>query len=117
MPTAIDTTRALITLAEAKEYGKVTSTGDDPIISAIINGVSETIQGYLKRNLVSTTYTEYYSGDSTRDLCLRNFPIVSLTSVNIDELRVWGSDTLVDLTNLIVKKSSGTKNISSFTLQ
>jgi hypothetical protein len=107
MTTAIDTTRAILTLAEAKEYAKVTSSGDDGIISALINSVSEMVQGYLKRNLVSTAYVEYYSGDGTRDLCLRNFPIVSLTSVYIDSLRAWSSDTLVSTSDLIVKKSSG----------
>lgn len=103
----VDSATGLITLADAKQYLKVTSTSDDAIIAVLINQVSAWIQGYLKRNLVATDYVEYYSGDGTRDLCLRNFPIVSLSSLYIDSLRAWSSDTLVDTANLIVKKSSG----------
>lgn len=97
----------LITLADAKAYLKVTSTADDGIIKSLISSVSAWAQGYLNRNLVNTSYVEYYSGDGSCSLLLRNSPIIAVTSINIDSLRVFGSSTLVASSNYLVKKSSG----------
>jgi uncharacterized phiE125 gp8 family phage protein len=105
--TDVDSTVALVTLTDAKQYLKVTTSNDDAILATLINSVSAWIQGYLKRNLVSKTYTEYYSGDGSNELILRNTPIVSITSIYVDSLRAWASDNLVDSTDYIIKKGSG----------
>ena len=107
MATAIDTNIALVTLEEAKEYLKQSGTDQDAIISHLVNAISAWVQGYLKRNLVSKAYVEYYSGDGDVELVLRNYPIVSITGVWLDSLRVFGSDTLIDSTDYITKKDQG----------
>lgn len=106
-PGTIDTTVGLITLTEAKEYLKTTNASDDAILSALINGASSWIKGYLGRSLVRTSYVEYYSGDGSDCLLLRNRPIVSVSSIYVDSLRQWASSSLVASTNYIVKKESG----------
>lgn len=106
--TDLDSTIALITLTDAKQYLKVTSTNDDAILATLINSISAWVQGYLKRNLVRQTYTEYYSGDGESELALRNYPIYSISSIYVDQLRAFGSETAVDVSsNVIIKKSSG----------
>lgn len=107
MTTAVDTTLAIVSLAEAKEYLKVTSSGDDAIISHLINATSAWVQNYIKRDVVSQSRVEYYSGDGSSELILKNRPIAAVASLYIDELRAWGSDTLVDSANLIIKKGQG----------
>ena len=104
----LDTTKALITLDEAKEYLKVSGTADDQIISTLINAVSGLVCGYLNRNLVRATYTEYYSGDGSQSLMLRNYPVVSITSIYEDDLREWASGALIDhAEDIIIQKDSG----------
>ncbi len=108
MPTALDPAVALVSLAEAKEYLKVTNSNDDVILSHLINAVSAWVAGYLKRNLVATSYVEYYSGDGSFEMMLRNYPINSISAINIDALRVFASDNAVDVTaNVIIKKGQG----------
>jgi len=108
MTTALDATISLVSLAEAKEYLKITSSGDDSILDLLINNVSQMVQRYLKRNLITTDYVEYYSGDSSLDLVLRNYPINSIASIYIDQLRQWGISNAVDVANnVIIKKKQG----------
>lgn len=65
-------------------------------IDDLIDGVSAGIEEYTARKFVSRSYTEYYDGDGTRVLLLRQFPIVSITSIHDDPDRNYNSDTLID---------------------
>jgi hypothetical protein len=104
----IDTSSALISLAEAKDYLQATGNENDSAIRLFLNGVGEWVKGYLGRNLLETTYTEYYSGNGCRELLVRNYPIVSITSIHVDSLRAWDSSTAVDVSlNVQVNKPSG----------
>jgi uncharacterized phiE125 gp8 family phage protein len=105
----LDTTKALISLQEAKEYLGIdnATTTQDAILSALLNGIGEWVSKFLGRNLVQATYTEYYDGDGADELMLKNVPIVSVTSVYVDALRAFGSDTLIASSNYIVKKAVG----------
>lgn len=104
---AVDTTIALITLADAKAYLKVATgtTSEDTIISDLINECSVWINSYCGRKLVDPTfggtvgaaYTEYYDGNGGPDLFLRQWPVIVVTSLYIDALRVWDAPTQVDL--------------------
>lgn len=107
MATAIDTNVAVLTLAEAKEYLKITTSAEDVIISHLVNAVSQWINGYLNRHLVSKAHVEYYSGDGSLELVLKNYPIISITSVFVDDQRLWPSSSEVVAANMIVKKDSG----------
>lgn len=104
----VDSTVALITLNDAKNYLKVTTSNDDAILAVLINSISAWVQNYLNRKLVSASYTEYYSGDGSDELQLVNYPITAISSIYIDDLREWAIDTAVDVANnIIIKKSSG----------
>lgn len=107
MATAIDTAVALVTLEEAKEYLKVTTSNEDAVLSHIVNAVSAWVAGYLKRNLVSAARVEYYSGDGSVELVLKNYPVTVLTYIRVDENRTFGSDTAVDSTDYILKPVQG----------
>ncbi len=107
MPSAIDTTLALVSLAETQEYLKVSGSAEDAILGSLINSASAWVNSFLKRRLLETSYVEYYSGDGSAELVLRNYPIVSVTSVYVDGLRDFGSTTLIDPDNIIIKKGTG----------
>lgn len=105
----LDTGIALITLAELKEYLAVgaSDSTQDPILNALLNMASSWVANFLKRNLVATSYTEYYDGDASLQLMLRNVPVVSITTIWVDYLRAWANDKIVNPANYFIKKQAG----------
>lgn len=91
-PNAID----LTTVSDVKAWLNVTATGDDNLIQRLITGASDFIEQYLSRDIVQTTYTnERYHGNDGVQLMLRNWPIVSVTSITVTDqaANVLGSYT------------------------
>jgi uncharacterized phiE125 gp8 family phage protein len=105
---AIDAAIALITLADAKAFLKVTASTDDTIIADLVNEVSSWVANFIGRPLILATYIEYYDGQGTPELILRRFPVVSITNLNRDDARLWASATDIDVTNnALVDLASG----------
>jgi uncharacterized phiE125 gp8 family phage protein len=99
---AIDSTIALVTLAETKTFLKITGLTEDTVLENLIDEISQTIQSYLGRKLISTGYTEYYDGDGSDTLILNQFPVTALTSLNDDPNRAFGSTTAVNVTTDVI---------------
>lgn len=92
------TTSDLTSLAHVREYLKkeTADTGDDTFIQDIITRVSAEIEKRCARVFISTAHTEYYQGNGTDRIILRHWPIISVTSISIDDDQVWGADTALD---------------------
>lgn len=103
----LDSSVALITLVELKEYLNQSGTADDAIFQTLLNAASAWVQRYLGRNLLRATYTEYYNGDGSEQLVLRNFPVVSVTSIHIDNLRQFTSNSLIAATDYFLRPAAG----------
>lgn len=73
----------LTTIDALKEYlGEVGDLEDD-LLTRIVTAASENINRYCQRTFESTVYTsELYTGSGTDTLILRNFPIITLSSVS-----------------------------------
>jgi len=100
----VDSTVALVTLEQMKEYLQITSgTTDDALLSTIINGISQRIHSYCQRNLLSKSYTQYYSGRGTESIMLAMAPVTAISSVKEDLLRVFGTDTVVPSADMIIE--------------
>lgn len=95
---AIDIAVALISLNDAKAFLKVTANTDDGIIGDLINGVSQMINQYCGRTLLSATYTDYLDGTGSAELLLPNYPVTAITSINDDVDRVWAAGDNIDIT-------------------
>ncbi len=105
---AIDTNMALISLADAKLFLKITASTEDVIVGDLVNQVSQFINDYCGHPLLQATYTEFYDGDGTNELILRNFPVVSVTTIHDDPLRVFGADTAkVVASDVMLEKGAG----------
>lgn len=107
MPTTVDTDIALVSIDEAKEYLKIENSNADVILSHLINAVSSWVSNYLKRSLVSSEKTEYYSGDGSSELILKRYPVTAVSSVYVDSLRQWAANSLISSSNYIIKKQQG----------
>ena len=73
----ITNARARVALPSAQGGG----TADDTAINTLITACSRAIMRYCKRNFVSDSYDELYSGRAERALHLRNYPLQSVQSV------------------------------------
>lgn len=79
---ALDTTIALVTMDEAKEFIKKTDDTNITTLELIVNSVCEFIRGYTGRTLPSTVYTSLLlDGSGWPDMWLPNWPVTTLTSL------------------------------------
>jgi len=82
---AFDTTIAILTVPEAKDFAKKTDDNDLAVFEAIVNGIHEIVRSVTGRVFPTTTYTnEYYDSAGWPDLWLINKPVTTLTSVYED---------------------------------
>src|SRR5260370_13972291 len=86
--------RDLITLARAYQNLQGVS-GIDALLQTLLTAASDAIQKYCRRDFVSTTYDELYSGNGESRLLLRQYPIVSDESVRyrpVTVLKITNTD-------------------------
>lgn len=100
---SLDTTVALVAVADARTVLKIVGAGEDAVLADLINRASAFAAKYCGRPLVSTARTEYYSGDGDRQLILNHRPVTAVASVHVDGLRDWGADTAVDTTEDLIR--------------
>lgn len=103
----IDASIALITLAQAKAFLKITVPTEDSVVAAMVNQASQQAKSIMGRLMVATEYTEYYDGPGGRNLMLRNYPVISITSIHQDANRAWASDTLIDADDWMLDSEAG----------
>lgn len=104
---ALDTTNAIVSITEAKDFLKITAETDDAIIESLINRASSWANDYTGRLLLSRTNTEYYDGDGTGTILLRQYPVTSITNIYDDVDRVFGSNTIIPAPDIILNQESG----------
>jgi len=100
---------ALATLAALKEYLELTGSGHDARLTALLARSDTFVKSFTKRALEvpANDVTEYYDGNFTDTIFLREFPIVSVTSVHDDTARVFGADTLIAAADYVIVNDPG----------
>ena len=72
----------LVTLANLKDYLGETSDTKDVLLARVIAAASSFVERYCQRTFGSTAYAdEMYDGTGSDVLVLRNFPIITMTTV------------------------------------
>lgn len=87
----------LITVSRAKEFIPNATSSDDTVLAHLVSACSATVEKYCERTFAATSYDELHSGDGTRSLLLRNFPIVQVDRVSTNaqqamSIRYAGTD-------------------------
>ena len=73
---------SLATIDQLKEYLGDASDKDDTLLTRLVSAATDAIENYCGRTFASTVYTnEMYDGTGTQTLQLRNFPIISVTTL------------------------------------
>jgi hypothetical protein len=97
---------SLDTLANVKTRLGIVTSADDSLIGLLQNSADKWISNYCGRDFGGGTYTEYHPGGS-EFVHLKNFPVQSVTSVNIDLGYVFGSNTMLSTTAYVVHAERG----------
>jgi hypothetical protein len=80
---------AIIDVATLKTFLGITTTKEDALLGYVVDAVNVSINSYLGRQLESTEYeSELYDGSGTDALCLKNYPIVEVTTIKVFEVEV-----------------------------
>ena len=106
----------LTTRANVKQFLGILSdvTAYDNILDTFVTVVDDVVENYCHRRFADTTYTEYYDGQSNqRRLCLRNYPIISVTSIHDDPNRDYDSGTLIDADDYTFETGADSNGIVS----
>jgi hypothetical protein len=107
----------LTTLAHVKEFLGIptATTTDDTFLQNVITRISDDIEKECGRTFHASDLTEYYNGDGTDTLVLKNFPINSIASIHDDTDRVYGSDSLISASDYIFYSDEGMIQLDGLT--
>ena len=86
---------ALTTLNNVKAWLNVNTTTDDLLLTRLINQISGATLNYLARpSITQQTYTELRDGVGNYRLVLRNWPVISITSLTVGSQTIPAATTL-----------------------
>ncbi len=97
---------SLDTLANVKLRLGVTTSADDTLLSALMDSSDQFVANFCGRDFAGGTFTEYHPGGSAF-VFLRNYPVQSVTGVNVDPAYAFGADTTVPATAYVVHADRG----------
>src|SRR5579885_3918503 len=97
---------SLDTLANVKTRLGITTSADDSLLALLQSSADRWVASWCDRDLGGGTYTEYHPGGS-EFVHLRNFPVQSVASVNVDPGYVFGSSTILATTAYTVHLERG----------
>jgi uncharacterized phiE125 gp8 family phage protein len=99
----------LTTVANLKEYLDIetANTDDDTFLQNLITRISDDIEKQCDRAFHATDRTEYYKGDGTSKLLLKQYPVNTVASIYDDVDRVWGADTQIEAAAISISDRAG----------
>lgn len=118
---ALDTANALVSLAEAKTFLKISASSEDSVIEDFINRASIWANDYTGRRLKSRSNSDVYDGDGSDLLLLRDYPLVSIGDLRIDDGSHEGAppqttsdDYTLNLPSGLIKLKNGVLFVKGF---
>lgn len=112
---ALDTANALVSLAEAKTFLKISASSEDSVIEDFINRASIWANDYTGRRLkYRPLMTDIYDGDGSDILLLKDYPIFGLSRVLIDDYTVASDDVTVNYQSGLIKLKNGLSFVKGF---
>ncbi len=94
------------TLADVKTALMVSGSDDDALLTRLMGGADAFITEHTGRDFAGGTFTETHAA-GTETLFLRNFPVESVTSVKVDPVRLFGSDTVRAADTYVLRADRG----------
>lgn len=107
----------LTTLDNLKLALDLTNDADDTLLEEIILRESKFMESYCGRVFKQDNYTEYHDGEGESSLFTEQYPIISVTSIHDDTLRVFGAGTEIASSYIIVREDIGLVRLDGTTFQ
>lgn len=81
-------TSTIVTLAEMRAFLNIPTaqTGKDDLLIDLLDSYNAEMEEYLGVAMINSTYTETYDGNGTDSLFLNHYPIISVTTLTIDDV-------------------------------
>ncbi len=78
----------IVTLAEMRSFLNIptTQTGKDSLLIDLLDSYNTEMELYLGVTMINSTYTETYDGNDKDSLFLKHYPIISVTTLTIDDV-------------------------------
>lgn len=104
----------LTTVDAIKAQLGISGTSEDTRLGVWLSQADQMIKSYLRRNIEQATYTEFYSGDGTNVIRLRQAPVQSITSLYLDNAGFFGqpsgvfgtSSQLIEGTDFVLNRDN-----------
>ncbi len=96
----------LDTLANVKAALLITGADDDAVLARLMDAAESFVAEHCGRAFAGGTFTETHPGGGDA-LFLRNFPVATVTAVEVDAARQFGPDTALDPTAYFVHADRG----------
>ena len=88
---------AIATVSDIYEYVSISGSDDDTLIQNLIDRKTELFTKYCHLDsFFVTDYTEYYDGNNSPYLFVKNFPINSITEIAVDSDWEWNTEDVID---------------------
>ncbi|MGR3311206.1 MAG: head-tail connector protein [Candidatus Brocadiales bacterium] len=100
----------LTTVANVKAYLGIAGSTDDAFIENLTDRVTNFVQKYCNRNFTRSSYDEYYDGNGSGYLFLPDYPIVSVTLLEIDDIVKASADYAIYTDTGMVRLKNGKFN-------
>ena len=102
----------LVSLADAKTFLNITSTNSDEEIRTFILKATDIAERRTGRRFRAASFVETYSSTESAVLVLRQFPVLSVTSVVEDGITLTaGTAYVVDTTNGTITRGTSTSSL------
>src|SRR3954471_10857870 len=97
---------SLDTLANVKLRLGVTASADDGLLTALMDSADQYVAAFCGRDFAGGTFTEYHPAGSALAF-LRNYPVLSVTSVKVDPAYAFGAETALPAAAYVVHADRG----------
>ncbi len=78
----------IVTLSEMRSFLNIPTaqTGKDSLLIDLLDSYNTEMELYLGVTMINSTYTETYDGNDKDSLFLKHYPIISVTTLTIDDV-------------------------------
>lgn len=98
------------TIEKVKEYlGGEFGSDKDSVLASLIAQVSAYVRKKCQNNILAADYIEYYDGDGSNTLLLRQFPINSIDSIYDDNTYIFDLPTQIPPGDIIPSSAGNTE--------
>ena len=97
---------SITTIEEIYQFTSISGSNDDALMQNFIDRKTELFEKYCGLDsFYINDYIEYYDGDGTEYMLVKNNPLNSIAEIASDSDWTWGTDTVIDSSDYRIVKN------------